>query len=169
MSEKLIIALIGSATTIAVAALPIVLQKWLGSKRPDQGAASYHWASVLAVGFSVVAILVALWPRPFPRVQTYWAQTEPAHGPAAIETEATAQARDFRGMFRYTVNFPEPVDVVVPQQLSYTNNWVIWSVARHPSDDSGRRWLVSFQDPKERGATGQSIGHASFVGLRFPR
>ena len=172
MKETVLLALIGSVTSIIVAALPIILAR---SSQSGADRAAYPWMSVLAGCLSIVAIITALFPRTIPKTKILWAQTEPSYESVKIESSLGAQfgIKDFGGMFRYTLTFGEPVDVVVPQQLSYTNQWVLWKVEKHPEDQSGRRWVVSFQHPKPSDAAvaGSSLSgtaQASFIGLKFP-
>jgi hypothetical protein len=163
MSDQLIATIIGSVTTIIVAAIPFVFSSHdAANGASGKGRQPYPWIPVIAVGFSIVAIVVALWPRLTPQVGVFWAQTDPAYQEMVVESKPP----DFPNMYRYSLYFQEPVDVVIPQQLTYTNNWSLWKVERSKSDESGRKWVVSFQS-RSHNSGQMDKGHASFVGLSF--
>jgi len=108
----------------------------------------------------------------------YYAQTQPSHAEVSVEFGNDSRLiNDYSHMFRYTLSFDQPVDVVVPQSMAYDENWSVWKINRHPNDSSGREWVVSFQvnavlfNEQEK-ADAQRItaqGHGEFIGIAFNR
>jgi hypothetical protein len=93
--------------------------------------------------------------------------TDPHFGRVNIEYPPTDYAR----MIQYTLTFPEPVDYLIPTNL--TGFYTIWFVQKssQPYPDGtpadGRVWFVRFQVPPDAiDVNNQAMCYGSFVGVQ---
>jgi hypothetical protein len=89
------------------------------------------------------------------------AATEPRFTRVNIENPPT----DYPRMIEYELNFPQPVDYLVPSNL--TGFYTIWYVKLNPNKPGGQSWVVRFQIPEDAiDVNGQAMCYGSFVGVQ---